>query len=65
MADGEIPVLLFKRVTVFKQKVAEVVITKTDQEVNLNVFQCLLSDYALDTKLLQETPNLTLTHIED
>ena len=27
--------------------------------------QCLSSDYALDKKLLQYTPNVTLTHIED
>ena len=47
------------------KKLAEAGITKSDQEANLHVMQCFSSDYALDTKLLQNTSSLTLTHIED
>ena len=51
--------------SVIKEKLAEVGIVKPDHETNLHILQCLSLDYAVDKKILQYTPNLTLTMIED
>ena len=65
MADGGAPALCFMRMGIIRDKLAEVGITKSDQEANLHALQCLWSDCALDKKLLQHTPNMILKHIED
>ena len=49
----------------FREKLAEVGIVKSDQQANHYVLQRFSSDYALDKKLLQHAPKLTLTQIED
>ena len=51
--------------SIIRRKLAKVRIAKSDQEANLHVLQRLSSESALDKKLLQHAPSLTLTQIED
>ena len=65
MVEGEEPALYFERMSIIREKLAEVEIHKTDQEANLHILQCLTSDFEVDEKILQYALNLTLTMIED
>ncbi|CAN0567734.1 unnamed protein product, partial [Laminaria digitata] len=65
MIKGEQPALYFDRMSIICEKLAEVGIGKSDHENNLHILQCLSSDYAIDKKILQNDPNLTMTLIED
>ena len=65
MVDGEAPAPYFERMSIIREKLAEAGITQSDQEANLDVWQCLSSDHALDNILLLYTSNLALTYVED
>ena len=65
MDDGEALTLYFERRGIIMEKLALICIIKSDQEENLHVLQCFSSHYALDKKLFQYAPILTLTHIDD
>ena len=65
MVEGEEPALYFERMSIIREKLAEVEIHKTDQEANLLILQCLTPDFEVDKKILQYAPNLTLTMIKD
>ena len=65
MVPGEKPETYFERMTITREKLAEVGIPKSDHESNLHILQCLSPHYELDKKILQYAPNLTLTMIED
>ena len=65
MVEGEEPALYFERMSIIREKLAEVGTHKTDQGANLHILQCLTSDFEVDKKIRQQAPNLTLTMIED
>ena len=52
MVEGEEPAPYFTRMSIIREKLAEVGIHKIDQEANLDILQCLLYDFEVDKKIL-------------